>query len=158
MSPTNQTPIAEAADQRWYLLALMIFLLGLKSALSAAMVLVDQPYQRYLGWAEAVAALSAVAIVLLLVVFKFVRVPRDQRQRFLDMEGYVKETSLKACRWSWSATLITLMLFTVVFDEQDTSMPAEFHVQTALAVMLGVFSVAFFVMNRSSDDEGVAGA
>ncbi len=158
MSPTNQTTIAEAADQRWYLLAVMIFLLALKSAISAAMVLVDQPYQRYLGWAEAVAALSAVAIVVLLVVFKFVRVPRDQRQRFLEMEGYVKETSLRACRASWSATLITLMLFTVVFDEQDTSMPPEFFLQTALAVMLGVFSVAFFVMNRSSDDEGVAGA
>ena len=154
MSSTNQTPVAEAADQRWYLLAVLVFLLGLKSALSATMVLVDQPYHRYLGWAEAVAALSAVAIVLLIVVFKFVRVPRHQRQRFLEMEGYVKETSLKACRASWSATLLTLMLFTVVFDEQDTSLPAEFHVQTALAVMLGVFSVAFFVMNRSSDEGG----
>jgi len=158
MNSTSQTPIAEAADQRWYLLAVMVFLLGLRSAIAAGMVLVDQPYRRYLGWAEAVAALSAVAIVLLLVVFKFVRVPRDQRRRFLDMEGYVKETSLKACRASWSATLLTLMLFTVVFDEQDTSMPPEFVLQTALAVMLGVFSVSFFVMNRSSDDEGVAGA
>ena len=45
MNSTSQTPIAEAADQRWYLLAVMVFLLGLRSAIAAGMVLVDQPYR-----------------------------------------------------------------------------------------------------------------
>ena len=113
---------------------------------------------RYPIASEAAAALSAVAVILWLVFFKLTRVPREQRHHFFNMEGYVKDTVRKACGASWAATLVTLMLLGIIGDEWLISVPAEFFLDAAVAVMLGVFSVTFFVMNASSDDEGVAGA
>ena len=159
MSPTQETPLAEAADRRWQLMSIVMLLLGLRSAISAAMLVVDHPFMRHLEWAEAAAALSAVGVVLYLAIYKLTKVPASQRSHFLNMEGYVKETMRKACWSSWSATLVTLMFFSVLGDEWFTSVPAEFFLDASIAVMLGVFSIAFFVMNASSnDEEGAVGA
>ena len=158
MSSTHETPLAESADRRWYLLAIVIFLLAVKSALSAAMVIADESYLRYLDWAEGAAAMATLPIVAWLVFFKFARVPRAQRHHFLNMEGYVRDTVRQACSASWTATVVPLMVLGAIADDWVASMPAEFFLQAAIAVMLGVFSLTFFVMNRSSDDEGVAGA
>jgi hypothetical protein len=112
----------------------------------------------YLDWAEGGAAIAALVIVLWLLFFKFMKVPAHLRRRFLDIEGFVATTIQKSFKASWLVTFVTLTVLAPA-SRRFTTIPGEFFLQAVMALMLGVFSVAFFVMNASGgEDEGTAGA
>jgi hypothetical protein len=155
---SSQAHLAEAADRRWQLLALAMLLIACKSGISAALVLADASVRTYLDWAEGGAAIAALVIVLWLLFFKFMKVPAHLRRRFLDIEGFVATTIQKSFKASWLVTFVTLTVLAPA-SRRFTTIPGEFFLQAVMALMLGVFSVAFFVMNASGgEDEGTAGA
>jgi len=158
MSRSREMPLAEVSDRRWELMAVAVFLMALKSMASAALAVVDGPWVRYLDWFEAGTALAAVGIVLWLMFIKLTRVPRADRRRFLNMESYVGDTVKAAMFRSWGTTFILLTLLGTFGDRWLTTAPTEFFIHLSVALMLCVFSVSFFILNRSVDDVGAAGA
>jgi hypothetical protein len=158
VSTSQGTPLAEAADRRWQLLALAMLLIACKAGISAAMVLADATVRTWLDWAEMGAALGALVIVLWLLFFKFMKVPAHLRRRFLDIEGFVATTIQKSFKLSWLVTFVTMTILAPA-SKRFATVPAEFFVQALMALMLGVFSVGFFVMNATGGgDEGIADA
>jgi hypothetical protein len=158
MNSTSPTALAEAADRRWHLLATAMLLIACKAGISAAMVFTEPPVATYLDWAEGVTALAALGVVGWLLFFKFMKVPAHLRHQFLNMEGFVATTIHKAFKVSWLVTFVALTILAPASKRLST-VPAEFFMQSTLALMLGVFSVAFFVMNASGEeDEGLADA
>ena len=152
MSRSLKPPLAEMADRRWELLALAVFLMALKYSASAAMAVVEGPWVRYLDWFAAATALSTVAIILWMMSIKL-RVASRQRQRFLKLEGYVAEAIKNAIKRSWGATFVLLVILTEIAEKSFANLiPTGFYLQLTVAVMLGVFSVSFFIINRPSDD------
>jgi len=151
---TSPTALAEAADRRWHLLATALLLIACKAGISAAAVLAEPPITTYLDWAEMATALAALAVALWLLFFKFMKVPAHLRHRFLNMEGFVASTIQKAFKLSWLVTFVALTILAPA-SRRFTTIPGEFFMQSLLALMLGVFSVAFFLMNASGEeDEG----
>lgn len=157
MNTTHTTTLAEAADRRWRLLAVAVFLMALKSAASAGMVVVDQPYLRYLDWFEAAMAIGSLAVVLWLLFFKFFRVPASERRSFLKVESYVGTTIKTAMFRSW---LVTFILLSVIapFAGKHAEIPSQFFLQLTLATMLGVFSGVFFFLNADGGAADVVDA
>ena len=155
MNATDGTPIAEAADRRWHMLAVAMLLLAAKAATTAAIALIGEPVPRYLDVAEAVFALAAVAIVVWMLYVKFARIPSQHRRQFLHIEGYVRESLRKACYASWATTFILLSMLGVM-DRLMSRYPAEVFVNLIVAIMLSVFSLTFFWLNRPIGDDADA--
>ncbi len=157
MSQPQGSPLAEVADRRWELIAVAVFLIALKSVASALMAVTDASWVRYLDWVEAATALGAMAIVLRLLFIKFARVPRAQRGRFLSMETYVGSAFKSAAFKSWGVTFVLLSMLATA-DRLLQKAPAEFFLNLVIAAMLLVFSLTFFILSRSTEDEEPAGA
>ena len=70
--------------------------------------------------------------------------------------GFVADALSRAHIASWTVTLFVLLLFEIWIGDNDvvTALPAEFFLQTALALMLATFSVVFLVLSRADSDEG----
>ena len=148
MADSNRMSMAEANDRKMQAVALIVFLVGLKYAISATAHLVDDVWKSYLDTAELVMMLPALIFVLGFLFWKFARLTRQQRKELLSPEGYVFESFQKACVRSWAATFIFLNFWEVFAKKLLLGLPTEFFIQVTIFFTLTVFSGVFFFLNR----------
>ena len=98
----------------------------------------------------AVAELIVKATGLLLVAALLVLIARKwrlaQAGETAGAESFTGSVVRRACTASWVATLV---LLTVLAERVLLVGPPQFAVDVTLAVMLGVYAVAFFVFDRA---------
>jgi len=144
---------AELADRHASLFGIAVLLVALKFAVSATMHFTDAPTTAILDKAELVLALGGAGLVLAVLVWKRRALTPSQRHAyFADRDSFVFEAIQRARISSWNLTFLALITLEIFADDTDR-VSADFFVQVALAVLLGVFGLKFFVLMRDSGDE-----
>ncbi|HKK69573.1 MAG TPA: hypothetical protein VKA86_00035 [Candidatus Krumholzibacteria bacterium] len=140
---------AEIGDRHRSLISAAFLAIGLGYAAGAAGHLLD--LAEPLRWLEVGATVIGVLLILWAMTWK-ARMLQGRSAPYLTGDGFVAGTVTRAHVASWTATFLVLAFLKVFVD--DSSLPTEFFLQTVLAVMLLVQGVVFFVLNRSTDEDG----
>lgn len=145
---------AELADRHASLFGAAIVLVALKFAVSAAMHFTDGSTTSILDTVELVLALVAAAVVLAVFGSKVLRLTAEQRRAHLDEDSFVLEAIRRSSVTSWNASVLALVILEIFADDAD-SIAADFFLQVALAILLGVFGLKFFALMRDpgGDDD-----
>lgn len=146
---------AEAADRHASLLGVAVLMVALKFAASAGLHFVDGPTAEVLDKIEIVLALGAAVLVLWILVWKATRLSPQQRRTYFREDSFAFEAMRQARVASWNLTFLTLVVIEI-FADDVTSVGPDFFMQVALAVMLGVFGLKFFVLMRDTGGENDA--
>lgn len=144
---------AEVKDRHAKLAAFGLLSLGAKYAVDAVAHFVDPAVARSLDYVGVALALGAVLMVIPMVYYKWRRLDPAGRRAFLSDDGFTANTFKKAQLFSWSASMVVLVLFEVASDDL-TGVPGRFYLQAALAVMLITFSVSFLILDRDPGGDG----
>lgn len=155
----NSLATADAADRHRTFAAIAALALALMFLTNAVTDLVGPPAVLPLKIATLVLALLAVGLVVPVMFWKFRRMPAGERDLYFNADGFVPAILNRALRASWVVTLLLLMVLNVLVGDNDSggylsSLPAEFFLQVALAVMLGVKAVVFLVLSRDDSEDG----
>lgn len=156
---------ADIGDRHRHLLALALLAIGVGFGASAVGHPVDQAAEVYLDWVQIGGTAIAVLLLIPILVWKLRNRSADLRHLYFSSEGFVAETMRKAQKASWEATFVVVMLLTVL-DETlaRVGLPPEFYLEGIVALMTGVFSLTFLILNRversvgPDEREDVAGA
>ncbi|MEM7114427.1 MAG: hypothetical protein AAF614_18475 [Chloroflexota bacterium] len=153
MAYKNEASLAETADFHQQITAVAIFLMAIKFAASAAIFLVDETVGQYLDWVELGISLIVILLILPMVAWKYSKLSRAQRSRYLDPQGYLATVAKQAMAKSWSATFVLLVFLEVFVKERWLWLPSEFFLQVVITIMLAVFSITFFYLSRESGED-----
>lgn len=151
---TTQLSPADAADKHITLIALTTFLFSLLYLSSAGQFLVSESVASTMEIGEKVLALAAIAVVLPILLWKFRNLSATEKQAYKNPEGFVTEVFKKACTVSWAWTFVFLVALKMISRRAFADFPPEFYIQLILGVMLGIFSLAFFLKSRVLGDDG----
>lgn len=143
---------AEIADHHSRLIALVMLVMSLYFAASAASFFVSDEVARYLDMLEVGAAIFVVGVMLPVMFWKILKLPREDRPLYFSSDGYVAQTLLQAKNASWVTTFMVLIVVDQITEERFAEVPPRFFIQVILAIMLGVFGGVFFLLNRSADE------
>ncbi len=156
MIEKNKTSAAELADHHRRLLLLAVLAVSVKYAASAAQHLVGATTGRYLDAVEIGMALLVIAIVLPIVLWKILRLPRGDRHLYFSLDGFVAQSLIRAHKVSWATTFILLALLETMTENALADIPPVFFLQLVLAVMLAALGGTFFFLNRVDVDNDPA--
>lgn len=154
MAKKNGISIADRADRHQQLMIFAFFLMSLQFLAAAAEKFADKHYcSGYLDLAQIVFLFGAICIIVPTFVWKFTNLTKAQRRTYFDPEGYLFSITKKAMAKSWTITFCA-MIFSGVFSKRLLAhLPPAFFINVFLAIMLGTFSIAFFVLQRADNDD-----
>jgi uncharacterized membrane protein len=162
MVEKSKMSVAEQIDRAHQRIALGVLLVAGAYFISVVKFFVTPQVSGILDIASKV--LGVATIVLVLPSFlKFVSMRRRNREACREPEGFVIEMFNKATSTAFKATFVFLVFLEIVSTNFTADMPGEFFVKLIMTVTLAVFSVTFFILNRSvkhweeEGDETVAG-
>ncbi|HMB69524.1 MAG TPA: hypothetical protein VKU85_09430 [bacterium] len=147
-SPASAADLCDKYQQRTVIALLAVAGLNAASALEIAF---GEPERLF----DAIRITLAVSVLLLLLptmVWKMRNRPGSKRFLRFKEQGYVADVFRRAQGISWMATFILLLLLSNFVEDRNT-LPAQFYLETCVAVMLTVFSGVFLFLNRGGDDE-----
>ena len=152
MSDQNSESTAQFVDKFLHRTALGTLLMTCAYAVSSAMYLVSEDVMATLDMVGLLLKLSAV-VVILPVFIKRLRLRSRQQCNQSESDGYMAEVLKKACVKAFSFTFVFLVLLEPTTKKYLTELPTDFFINVILAFSLGVFSLTFFALIRSDDDE-----
>lgn len=158
MNETKQVATADAGDRHQTLAALAALSIALMFATRAAMHLVDPWTAEALDVVTIGFAWVGVALLVPMIYWKVLKLPRAERHIYFSDEGFVAEVLRRAQKVSWAVTfflLIGLEMFVGAkgYDGYWSTLPPEFFLQVVLAAMLGVMATVFLVLSRGEGAE-----
>ena len=157
MNRENEPSIADVADRHRQLMAFAMLAMALLYLASAAIHVAGPEAEPYLDVVVVGMAILMLALSVPIVYWKARKLPSRERFVYFSSEGYVAEILGRAHKASWGATLLLLVLLATIADNSYLSeLPGEFYMQFVLAVMLGVMSLVFLYLNRTTEEQGVA--
>ncbi len=142
---------ADVADRHRQLIAFVFFVAAVKYAATAAIQVVSEEVGRYLDCVEVGAVVLMLGLMLPILVWKIVKLPKAERHIYLSTDGYAAQTLVRAQKVSWIVTFILLTLVAGMTDRLLAHVPPSFFVNGTVAVMLVVVSTVFFSLNRADD-------
>ena len=96
--------------------------------------------------------LLAAIIVLPMFIKMMVKVVRSGTKHSAP-PGYVAEMYGRSAGNGFAAGFIFLIFLEPLSGGMLSHLPAEFFVQSAIAILLGALGISFFILNRDGDDE-----
>jgi len=153
---TTPSP-AELADRTIQLLAWSMFAVALVFCLSVAEFFASEPAAAIIDIAVKVLAISILGLMALLYFWKFRSMSPGLRRQHLAEDGFLQIAFRKAMAKSW---MLSFVVFVILQGLDDLvlgwlpEMPLKIVIQSVLAIMLLLFSIAFLFFTRSgSSDE-----
>ena len=155
MTSRNIGSPADIGDRHRHLLALALLAIGVGFGASAVGHPAGESAEVYLDWIQVGG--TAIAVLLLVPIFgwKLRNRSADLRHLYFSPEGFVAENMRKAQKASWEATFVVVILLTVL-DETlaRRGLPPGFYLEGIVALMTGVFSLTFLLLNRVETHRG----
>lgn len=153
---TTPSP-AELADRTIQLVALSMFAVALVFCLSVAEFFASEAAAATIDIAVKVLAIAILGLMALLYFWKFRPMSPGQRRRHLAEDGFLQIAFRKAMAKSWMLSFLVLVILQALDNlvlGRLPEMPLEIVIQSVLAIMLLLFSVAFLSFTRTgSNDE-----
>lgn len=148
---------AEIADRHSRLIALVMLLMAVYFGTSAAGFVVGQEAARYLDMVGVATAVLGMGLLLPIMFWKILKLPKEDRPLYFSSDGYVAQTLAQAKNLSWVSTFVLLMFIDPLTKEALQDLPTSFFLKVVLAAMLGVFGGAFFFLNREEEHHDLGG-
>jgi len=152
---SNPSP-AEIADRTLQLLVYAMFAVALVFCLSVAEFFASDSAAAIIDVAVKVLGIAILGLMALLYFWKFRPMSDNQRRQHLAEDGFLQIAFRKAMAKSWMLSFLVLVILQALDNlvlERLPEMPLEIVIQSVLAVMLLLFSVAFLLFTRSSSDD-----
>jgi len=153
---TSSSP-AEIADRTLQLLVYAMFAVALVFCLSVAEFFASDSAAAIIDVAVKVLGIAIVGLMALLYFWKFRPMSDNQRRQHLAEDGFLQIAFRKAMAKSWMLSFLVLVILQALDNlvlGRLPEMPLEIVIQSVLALMLLLFSVAFLLLARSgSSDE-----
>jgi len=141
---------AQLLDKFLQRTAVGVFLLTIKYVVSAAGFVVSDELADHAGWLQIV-----LSILVLVVVFpaflKYLNLHR--KKECPDTSGYVIEMFKKSAVKAFSLTFVFLIAVKWMAGNYLMGLPTLFFINAILAFTLGVFSITFYLLLRTDDDQ-----
>ncbi len=144
---------AELADRTLQLLAGSMFAVALVFCLSVAEFFASEPTAAIIDAAVKVLGLVILGLMALLYFWKFRPMSAGQRRQHLAEDGFLQIAFQKAMARSWMLSFLVLVILQALDNlvlDRLPYMPLEIVIQSVLALMLLLFSIAFLLFTHSS--------
>lgn len=151
MNELTHNSEAELADRTVQLVALSLFIVALLFVLSIVEFFADDSVANLIDWASKIMAVSVIALMVGLFALKFRSMPQSQRRQYLAEDGFLQIGFQRAMAKSWMLSFVALVMLQALDQlvlERLPELPLKLFIQAILAIMLGVFSIAFFFITR----------
>ena len=142
ISSVKAVSVAEMADKHLKILAIAVFFMAIKYAVSAAMIFISEEFKGVVNVLELVVQVIAAVLILYIMFWKFRLLTREQRKKFFDSESYVVSVFNLAMQKALGITFVVLIILEAI--SRKSGLPADFFLNTIISLMLGVLSVVFF--------------
>lgn len=152
---TTSSP-AELADRTVQLVAWSMFAVALVFCLSVAEFFASESTAAIIDVAVKVLGIAILGLMALLYFWKFRSMSPGQRRKHLAEDGFLQVAFRKAMARSWMLSFLLLVILQAVDNlvlRRLPYMPLEIIVQSVLAIMLLLFSVAFVSYTRTSSSD-----
>lgn len=152
---TTSSP-AELADRTVQLVAWSMFAVALVFCLSVAEFFASESAAAIIDVAVKVLGIAILGLMALLYFWKFRSMSPGQRRKHLAEDGFLQVAFRKAMARSWMLSFLLLVILQAVDNlvlRRLPYMPLEIIVQSVLAIMLLLFSVAFVSYTRTSSSD-----
>lgn len=147
---------ADLADRSLQLVALSMFVIAMLFVLSIAEFFADDAVAGYIDIAMKVLAVGIILLMVLVVAWKFRGMNRAQRRRYLAEDGFLQISFQRAMAKSWMISFVLLIVLQTLDRlvlERLPVLPVELVIEAVLALMLSIFSIAFFIFTRTGSDD-----
>jgi len=154
-SQASSSP-AEIADRTLQLLVYAMFAVALVFCLSVAEFFASDSTAAIIDVAVKALGIAILGLMALLYFWKFRPMSDNQRRQHLAEDGFLQIAFRKAMAKSWMLSFLVLVILQALDNlvlERLPEMPLEIVIQSILAVMLLLFSVAFLLFTRSSSGD-----
>ncbi len=141
----------DIADRHRRHVALAMLAVALMSAANAAETIVPLELIRAAKWVQVAAALAMGAAIVPMLWWKLRNRSATLRHLYLNEDGFAAKSLEQAKSISWVVTFVFLSGLPVATRRFD-SIPADFFLYLATALMLGVFAGVFLFLTRDSAD------
>ena len=139
----------EMLDRYMQHFALGVFLIAINYGLGATSFFFTEPLADILEKAGAVIAVVGGILVIWVALSSYLS---GQKYDLFNDDSFIMQAFYGACTKGFMIGWITLV-FLEVLDKILNEQPPEFFIKTTLAVMLGAFSIKFFMLNRELGDD-----
>jgi len=153
--PTTPSP-AEIADRTVQLVAGSMFAVALIFCLSVAEFFASDAATAIIDIVVKFLGVAILGLMALLYFWKLRPMSQDQRRQHLAEDGFLQIAFRQAMAKSWMLTFLILVILQALNNlvlERLPAMPLETIIQGVLAIMLLLFSVAFFIFTRSGGSD-----
>jgi len=148
---TTPTP-AELADRSVQLVAWMMFALALALSLSVVEFFVSDSTAGIIDAGSKVLGVAILGLGALLFFWKFRSMSRDELRRQVAEDGFLQTAFQKAMARSWMLSFLLLVILQALDNlvlERLPELTVEIVIQSVLAIMLLLFSIAFLSFTRT---------
>ena len=155
-APATSSP-AELADRSLQLVAWAMFAVALVFCLSVAEFFARESTAAIIDLAAKGLGIVILGLMALLYFWKFRPMSRGRRRQYLAEDGFLQIAFQKAMAKSWMLSFLVLVVLQALDNlvlDRLPAMPLEIVIQGILAIMLLLFSVAFFFFMRASGSDG----
>lgn len=153
MNTQSRFSSAELADRTIQLVVYAMFAVALVFCLSVAEFFASEPTAAIIDIVVKALGIAILGLMALLYFWKFRSLSPGQRRQHLAEDGFLQVAFRKAMAQSWMLTFVVL----VILQALDTLVlgrlpyiPLEIVIQSILAIMLVLFSIAFLSFARTS--------
>lgn len=153
MNARSTSSPAELADRTVQLLAVSMFAVAFVFCLSVAEFFASESTAAIIDIAVKGLGLVILGLMALLYFWKFRSMSPNQRRRHLAEDGFLQIAFRKAMAQSWMLTFLVLVILQVLDNlvlGRLPEMPLEIVLQSILAIMLLLFSIAFVLFTSSN--------
>ncbi|MEM7053795.1 MAG: hypothetical protein AAF446_04520, partial [Pseudomonadota bacterium] len=109
----------------------------------------------YINIVMKVLAVSILLLTALVIAWKFRGMNRAQRREYLAEDGFLQIGFQRAMAKSWMISFVLLIVLQTLDNlvlKRLPVLPVELIIEAVLALMLSIFSIAFFVFTRTGSD------
>jgi len=155
MNDLTRNSEAELADRTVQIVALSLFIVAVLFVLQIVEYFVDDPLANLIDWTTRFLAVGIVALTVGMLALKFRGMSRVQRREYLSEDGFLQIGFQRAMAKSWMLSFVVLVVLQSLDRlvlEPLPELPLKLVIQAILAIMLGIFSIAFLLLTRSEPD------
>lgn len=152
---TTSSP-AELADRTVQLVAWSMFAVALVFCLSVAEFFASEPTAAIIDVAVKGLGIAILGLMALLYFWKFRSMSPRQRRQYLVEDGFLQVAFKKSMAQSWMLSFVVLVILQALDNlvlGRLPYMPLEIVIQSVLAIMLVLFSIAFLWFARTSSSD-----
>lgn len=156
MNTQSSLSPAELADRTVQLVAYAMFAIALVFCLSVAEFFASESTAAIIDVVVKVLGITILGLMALLYFWKIRSMSAAQVRKHLAEDGFLQTAFRKAMAQSWMLSFVVLVILQNLDSlvlERLPYMPLEIVIQSVLAIMLALFSIAFLSFTRTSNSD-----